>query len=174
MIPGLDVPTIAGPIKQVALVVRDLDASVRAWTEQLGVGPWTAYELGPGVLKDMTYLGEPAEFSIRHALAWTDTVQFELVQPLSGPSIWADHLAEHGEGLHHLGVYVDDHAAAVERVLAAGYRPLQSARGFGATGDGAFAYFDTDHPLAAVLELIEAPSVRREPAFVYPVKETTS
>jgi len=51
---------------------------------------------------------------------------------------------------------------------AEGFRCLQSARGFGAEGDGAFAYFETDHPLATIVEVIGAPEVRREPAFVYP------
>ena len=94
-------------------------------------------------------------------------MQFELVQPLQGPSIWADHLAEHGPGLHHLGKYVADHPAAVAAALAAGFEPLQSARGFGAEGDGAFAYFQPPG-LAVVIELIEAPRVRIEPEFVYP------
>ena len=35
-------PFLASPFKQVALVVEDLDASVRAWHQQLGIGPWTA------------------------------------------------------------------------------------------------------------------------------------
>ena len=55
--------------------------------------------------------------------------------------------------------------------LAQGLRPLQSARGFGATGDGAFAYFDADLPIATIVELIQAPTVRRPPAFVYPPPE---
>ena len=51
--------------------------------------------------------------------------------------------------------------------LAAGFEPLQSARGFGAEGDGAFAYFQPPG-LAVVIELIEAPRVRIEPEFIYP------
>lgn len=155
-------------VKQIAVVVRDLEASVRAYWDLLRIGPWKAYELTEDVLKDMTYHGEPARFSLRHALAWKDGVQLELVQPGNGPSIFADHLREHGEGLHHVGIYVEDHAKAVTEFAEQGFEPIQSARGFGATGDGAFAYFATAHPLAAIVELIEAPSVRRTPAFVYP------
>ena len=84
-----------------------------------------------------------------------------------GPEHLGDHLAEHGEGLHHLGKYVDDHPAAVAAALAAGFTPLQSARGFGAEGDGAFAYFQPPG-LGVIVELIEAPRVRIEPEFVYP------
>lgn len=156
------------PVKQVAMVVRDLDAAVRSYWERFGIGPWTGYTLEPPRLKDMTYHGEAAEFSLRHALGWSGDVQLELVQPLEGPSIFVDHLEEHGEGLHHLGIYVEDHAGAVRSLEEQGFRLLQGARGFGAGGDGAFAYFASDDPLAAIIEVIEAPQVRAEPAFVYP------
>jgi catechol 2,3-dioxygenase-like lactoylglutathione lyase family enzyme len=156
------------PFKQVAIVVRDLDSAVREYTERLGIGPWTAYTLAPPRLRDMVYHGQPAEFSLRHALAFSGDLQFELVQPLNGPSIFADHLAQHGEGLQHIGKYVPDHPAAVDEALRQGWTPLQSARGFGATGDGAFAYFAPTEGFSTVVELISAPAVRIEPDFVYP------
>jgi catechol 2,3-dioxygenase-like lactoylglutathione lyase family enzyme len=160
-------PLLLPPFKQIALVVADLDEAVRRWSAQLAIGPWTAYRLEPPRLKSMVYHGDEVEFSLRHALAWQGEVQFELVQPLSGPSIFADHLAAHGEGLQHVGKYVEDHPAAVAEALAAGFTPLQSARGFGAEGDGAFAYFQPPG-VAMVVELIAAPRVRIEPEFVYP------
>ena len=95
-------------------------------TQHLDIGPWTAYRLESARLKDMRYHGEQAEFSLRHALAWQGELQFELIQPLSGPSIFADHLEAHGESLHHVGKYVDDHPAAVAEAIAKGfteYRP---------------------------------------------------
>lgn len=156
------------PFKQIAIVVRDLDSAVRDYAERLGIGPWTAYTLAPPRLTDMVYHGQPAEFSLRHALAFSGDLQFELVQPLAGPSIFADHLERHGAGLQHIGKYVPDHAAAVDEALDRGWIPLQSARGFGATGDGAFAYFAPTADFPTVVELISAPAVRIEPDFVYP------
>jgi methylmalonyl-CoA/ethylmalonyl-CoA epimerase len=164
---GHDSSLLVPPFKQCALVVNDLDQAVRRWADQLGIGPWTGYRLGPPRLQEMRYDGEAVEFSFRHALAWQGELQFELIEPIEGPSIFADHLAIHGEGLHHLGKYVPDHPAAVAAALAAGFRPLQSARGFGAEGDGAFAYFRPPG-VATIIELIEAPRVRIEPEFVYP------
>jgi methylmalonyl-CoA/ethylmalonyl-CoA epimerase len=158
------------PFKQCALVVDDLDQAVRRWSGELGIGPWTAYRLEPPRLQEMVYHGAAVSFSVRHALAWQGDVQFELVQPLQGPSIWADHLAEHGPGMHHIGKYVTDHRAAVAEAIDAGFEPLQSARGFGVEGDGAFAYFRPPG-VEVVIELIEAPRVRIEPEFVYPPPE---
>ncbi|WP_166657326.1 VOC family protein [Ilumatobacter fluminis] len=158
------------PIKQVAMVVRDLDQAVRAYWNRLGVGPWTSYVLEPPRLKDMTYHGEPVEFAIRHALAWSGETQLELVQPLYGPSIFSDHLDVCGEGQHHLGIFVDDHPAAMQSLTDSGFRYVQGARGFGAEGDGAFAYFETDEPVGTIIEVIEAPKVRIPPDFVYPAE----
>lgn len=166
-----DAAAALGAVRQIALVVEDLEASVRSWADALGIGPWTGYELGPGVLTDMMYGGEPAEFAFRHALAWSGETQIELVQPLWGPSIFADHLERHGPGLHHVGIIVDDHAAHVRAFEESGHHALQSARGFGAEGDGAFCYFELDHPVAAVVELISPPRVRRTPLFVHPGPE---
>jgi methylmalonyl-CoA/ethylmalonyl-CoA epimerase len=159
---------MTAPFRQVAIVVRDLDAAVRHWSRALGVGPWTAYTLAPPRLRDCVYRGEEVEFSLRHALAWSGEMQFELVQPLSGPSIFADHLERHGEGLQHLGRHVEDHPAEVAAYLQRGFTPLQSARGFGAEGDGAFAYFAPPGEPGPVVELISAPKVRIEPDFIYP------
>lgn len=160
-------PLFLQDFKQLALIVRDLDQAVRRWSELLNIGPWTAYRLDPTRLQDMRYHEHEVAFSFRHALAWQGELQFELIQPLEGPSIFADHLAHHGEGLHHVGKFVDDHAAAVAEALARGYTPLQSARGHGAEGDGAFAYFQPPG-IGLVVELIDAPRVRIEPEFVYP------
>jgi methylmalonyl-CoA/ethylmalonyl-CoA epimerase len=160
-------PLLVPLFKQCAVIVRDLDEAVRRWNDKLGIGPWTAYRLGPSRLEEMLYKGAEVEFSFRHALAWQGDLQFELIEPLEGPSIFADHLEAHGEGMHHVGKYVPDHAAAVAEVLAAGFTPLQSARGFGAEGDGAFAYFEPPG-VTMIVELIAAPRVRIEPEFVYP------
>lgn len=148
--------------------MRDLEAAVRCYWDFFQIGPWTAYEYRPSMLREMKYRGEPATFGLRHALAWKENVQFELVQPLEGPSIFADHLTERGEGFHHIGIYVPDHPRAVAELIKLDFALLQSATGFGATGDGAFAYFASSKLPGIVVELIEAPTVRRTPLFVYP------
>ena len=148
------------------MVVFDLERSIAAYSAKLGVGPWTVYTLGPGLLKDMVYRGAPASFRFRHALTVWGDLQLELLEPLEGPSIYSEHLERHGEGLHHLGSYVSDIAVAVEELQRRGFTMVQSARGFGRNGDGAFAYFETDDPLGAVFEVIEPPAVRIDPDFV--------
>ncbi|MGA2009922.1 MAG: VOC family protein [Solirubrobacteraceae bacterium] len=154
-------------VRQLAAIVSDLDAAVRRWSEHLAIGPWTGYRLAPPRLQEMRYHGAEVEFAFRHAFAWQGELQFELIEPLWGPSIFADHLQAHGEGLHHVGEFVADHAGAITDATARGFTVIQSARGYGAEGDGAFAYLQRPD-VALILELIEAPRVRIEPEFVYP------
>jgi hypothetical protein len=66
---------------------------------------------------------------------------------------------------------VQDHPAAVADFLARGFTPLQSASGFGAEGDGAFAYFRPPFGAGTIVELISPPKVRIQPDYIYPVAE---
>lgn len=157
------------PFHQVAYVVDDLDAAVRHWSDVLGVGPWQVWTMGPDVLNDLQYGGHPADFGFRHALAWSGGLQIELVQPLEGPSIFSDQLASIGPGLNHIGRLVEDHAAESAMLIESGFLPLQSAR-FGASKDGRFAYFAAPDGVA-IIELIQPPSKRFAPDYIYPDQE---
>lgn len=159
---------LGAPARQTAFVVRDIDASMRAWADSLDVGPWSSYTLGPPRLRGMVYRGEQTSFTFRHALVMSGGMQLELVQPVAGPSIFTDHLDEFGEGMHHLGFVVPDHAAASALLLARGFTPLQSAEGFGLDGSGRFAYFQPPGGIGTTIELIDPPKVRAEPETVYP------
>ena len=159
---------LAPDFKQIALVVRDLDEAVRRWTRRAGHRPWTAYRLDPTRLKEMRYheRGRRVLVPPRARLAGRGPVRADRSRS-AGRASSPTTSTLRGEGLHHVGKFVDDHPAAVAEALARGFTPLQSARGYGAEGDGAFAYFQPPG-VAMIVELIEAPRVRIEPEFVYP------
>ena len=46
--------------------------------------------------------GKLVEHSFIAAIASVGDVELELIQPLCGESLYAEHLAQHGEGLHHV------------------------------------------------------------------------
>ena len=130
---------------QLAIVVRDLDAAMRTYVHDYGIGPWEIYEFHPGNVADMREDGEPVERSWRLAIAYVGQVQWELIEPLDEESVYARFLAETGGGLHHVGVAVPDFDEAVAE---------QAARGNGVLLGGEykgirFAYLDTvgDHRL---------------------------
>jgi methylmalonyl-CoA/ethylmalonyl-CoA epimerase len=153
-------PFARRPPGQIGMLVEDLHACLRGWSAALGREDWLVYTYGPHNLKNATYRGRAAAFSMRLAIIGSEP-QIELIQPVEGPSIYTEWVAERGYGLHHIGFYVESIADAVGHARRAGFEPIQSAEGYGVHGDGGFAYFDTSPQLGVITELIEVPSVRR-------------
>ena len=68
---------------QISIVVRDMDASLRTYVEDYGIGPWEIYEFNPGTMTEMLGQGgKPTEFRFKIAVTMVGSVQWELVQPL--------------------------------------------------------------------------------------------
>jgi hypothetical protein len=152
---------------QIGIIVADLERQLPIYHALLGVSSWSVYTYGPDFVDDLIYRGAPAEFSMRVALSASHPV-VELIQPLTGPSIYDEWLDQHGEGLHHVAVEVSAIRDAVAAATDAGFEVLQSGRGYGVRGDGGFAYLDTYAQLRVILELLEFPSERRPPEAVWP------
>lgn len=164
-------PTPLGKVGQVGIVVNDIVASADRYAELFGVDEWLRYTYGPALVPDLGYRGEPAAFSMHIALGGTDP-QIELIEPVTGPSVYHEHLRDHGPGIHHLGVHVASFDAAVRAMTGRGYRVLQYGRGYGLDGDGGFAYFDTIADFGITIEAIEVP--RRRPAPLDTWNRTTT
>lgn len=152
--------------KQICIVVRDLEASMRRYVEDYGIGPWEIYDFNPDTVQNLEKDGEPAKIAFRLAVTMVGSVQWELIQPLDDASIYAEFLAEKGEGLHHVAVGVADYAQTVDAVQAKGRRVLQSGSYQGAT----FAYLSTDEDLGVITEIYDWPAdlPKQEPDAVYP------
>jgi len=157
-----------GKIGQVAFVVKDLETKMRVFWEDFRIGPWAIYTFAPPRVKDMTYRGSRHEFTFRVAFAMCGDTQIELVQSLTGPNLYEEFLAQRGEGVQHLGIHVQDMAAATAQMESLGYQVVQSGRGYGVQGDGAFAYFSTGDQLGTLIELIQLPQKRYPPEATFP------
>ena len=150
---------------QIALVVRDLDAAMRTYVYEYGIGPWEIYEFNPGTVADMTKDGEPAEFAFRLAVTMVGSVQWELIQPLDERSMYSEFLATKGEGLHHVAVAAPDYAGTRDALVAKGRRVLQS----GLYNGVKFSYLSTDEDLGVITEIFDWPAGHeQEPDAVYP------
>jgi hypothetical protein len=156
-------------VNQVGFVVKDIDRAMAAYW-RAGVGPWRVYTYGAPLVKEITYRGKPGNWRFRIALAnLGEGFSLELIQPLSGESIYSEFLEQHGEGgIQHLGIVVENLDRVVEEARRAGYEVIQSGRGHGVRGDGKFAYLSTQDDLFTIYELIELVSERYAPERVYP------
>ena len=149
---------------QLAIVMRDLDAAMRTYVHDYGIGPWEVYGFDPGNVADMREDGKPVGRSWRLAIAYVGQVQWELIEPRDDESVYARFLAETGGGLHHVGVAVAD----FDETVAA-----QAERGNGVLLGGEykgirFAYLDTVRDLGFVTEIFSgAPGADQQPDATY-------
>jgi catechol 2,3-dioxygenase-like lactoylglutathione lyase family enzyme len=151
------VPSLEGLAPfQIAFVVQDVERAARAFDGCLAGGPWRGWIFGPQG-QGREYRGSPAEWTLRLLLN-DRTPQYELIEPLDGPSIHADWLAERGDGLHHVGYLVESLEQTTAEMEAAGHPAIARIHSFGADGDGAAAYYDTADPLGFLVEAVEPPS----------------
>ena len=149
---------------QVAFVVGDLERAVRAFDARLAAGPWRGWIFGPQG-QGREYLGRRAEWTLKLALN-SRRPQYELIEPLEGPSIHADWLAERGEGFHHVGYVVPSLDRTTAEMEAAGHPVVARIHSFGRAGDGAAAYYDTAPALGFLVEAVEPPSEMPPPDFI--------
>ena len=135
---------------QVGVVVRDLDSAI-AFYESIGLGP---FREGPSAhtLERLIRGQRSPQTRVRGAIADLGALEFELLEPVAGPSIQAEFLDRHGEGALHVCAYTDD----LQRDIA-----WMAERGVGVISyalladGGSFAYFDTLATGGVVLELYE-------------------
>jgi len=130
-------------VDQVSFAVKDIDETIESWSSMYGIGPWTFAENGGKDAK-----GRP--WKIRMAFAYLGPVQIELVQCTEGRIFQSRFLDTWGEGLHHLGFYVDDLDAEVEELVAKGAKLFVH-------DPGRFAYLDSGGPGGAIFELMQRP-----------------
>jgi methylmalonyl-CoA/ethylmalonyl-CoA epimerase len=130
---------------QIGIVVRDLDAAVRRYVDEYGIGPWEFHKFSSENASDLQEYGEPVERSWRLAVTMVGHVMWELIEPLNDESIYARFLAEKGEGVHHIAVATprfDELVAAQER--RGNKLPLSGTK---------VAYLPTERDLGVILEI---------------------
>jgi methylmalonyl-CoA/ethylmalonyl-CoA epimerase len=155
------------PITQVGFLVRDLQAAMEWYWTSLGIGPWRVYTNSAPPM-EYTYRGQPAAYKAKVALAKSGPLVIELIQLLEGESVHQEFLDSGREGIEHLGIYVPNLAGALATLTGKGLSVLQSGHGIGASGDGGYAFLDTESSAGVFVELIQAPSERGTPDQVYP------
>ncbi len=134
---------------QIGIIVRDLDATMRRYAEDYGIGPWTVFEVTPENAPDLRHDGQPVKGSARSAVAMVGSVMWELTEPLDDQTLFARFLAEKGEGVHHIAVATPNFHDVIAE---------QTQRGITLPLSGSFtgvdvAYLPTDHDLGVILEI---------------------
>jgi hypothetical protein len=155
-------------IDQIGYVVEDIEAAVRNYYEKFGIGGWHFYTYAPPLLRFINYYGKPVYYKTRIALGYFGDTRIELIQNIEGHTIYCDFIKEHGYGVQHLGIYVEDMQEAIKDAAVGGFTVIMEGGGFGLDGDGHFAYLDTEKTCGITYELIQRPKRRHEPDMIFP------
>jgi methylmalonyl-CoA/ethylmalonyl-CoA epimerase len=132
------------------MVVRDARKTAREY-EKFGVGPFVEEDF-PSV--DAKVYGKPAIFKNRTLIANIGGWELELVQVLEGEQIFSEFLEKRGEGVHHLGLYVEDYDAEMAKWKELGVRVLMESKCPPPYPEGSrYAYLDTEAMFGIILEI---------------------
>jgi methylmalonyl-CoA/ethylmalonyl-CoA epimerase len=97
------------PVTQVSLVVTDLQATMEKYYEAFGWSGWKVFDHVEPVHHGTQLRGQDVPYSLRGAEVMVGSINFELLQPLEGPSLWKEFLAKNGEGIASIAVMFDTH-----------------------------------------------------------------
>jgi hypothetical protein len=144
-------------ILQISLIVRDVPKAVQQYEELLGIGPFSVFTVDTRELPGVTYRGQPGDYRVRVGMARAGTGIIELIESQRGSSIYSEFLEKHGEGLHHIGLILEDFSSIDKNLVNHGLKPSQDGPIVGKERVGRFTYFDTEPQLGAILELLDVP-----------------
>jgi catechol 2,3-dioxygenase-like lactoylglutathione lyase family enzyme len=138
-------------LTQVAIIVRDIEAAARAWSEILGL-PMPSIIITDTVDTAHTeYRGQPTPARAKLAFIKMGQVDLELIEPIDAPSTWKDQLDQHGDSLHHIAFRVKGMQDKLAYLDSKGVPLVQRGDYTG----GRYAYVDGSARLGCVVELLE-------------------
>jgi methylmalonyl-CoA/ethylmalonyl-CoA epimerase len=134
-------------INQLGYVFKDVEAQAKIMEQIYGI----KITLSEAPNQKFIYRGKEVETHLITGFARTLDTQIELIQWVSGDSIYKEFLEEGREGLHHIGVFVDDFNRYIQIFEKKGVEILQS----GIMGSLNLAYMDTFASFGIIIELFE-------------------
>jgi hypothetical protein len=138
-----------GSLHHTAWVVKDVEKAAKSLADSLSI-QWSVWTIEP---IGCTVHGENVPYTFKVAIAQIGDSNFELIEPLTGRSVYIEHLEARGEGFHHSCIFYPSRESArlARSELAAQGRELIQTGDLGELGE--FCYFlmpETD----SVLELL--------------------
>lgn len=141
-------------VVQTAFIVPDIRDAIATYVRTMKVGPWFLIEkFTPG---EAVYRGKSSSVVISVAFAFRGPAMFELIeQHDQSPSVFREHIAKRGYGLHHLGIMTE----AYDELLSSMGTTFECV--FSARTTGRLAMLETAD-LPHLVEILELDPRRRQ------------
>lgn len=145
-------PIIAPAFCQVAWVVRDIKTAEKFFVDTMGISRFMHMDNLSAKDTEGTYLGKPADWVCNLHIAYAGDTQIELIQPVSGASMYQESLERHGDHVQHVAYWLDDadYDAAATLLKSSGYPEIQSFK----LPILRVGYFDTRRAIGVVTEIV--------------------
>lgn len=149
----MPIPLLAQHFCQTSWVVSDLDRAETFFTTVMGVKHFVRSEQVATASNGM-YMRQPGDWVIRISFATVGDLQIELIQHVSGTSVFQNMGLGPGGMVHHLAYWIDqsEYEATAQHFEASGYPLVQSFSG----RIGSVGYFDTRSAVGVMTEIIGA------------------
>ncbi|MHA1144194.1 MAG: VOC family protein [Candidatus Helarchaeota archaeon] len=144
----MEIPAIFKQVNQLGIVTTNLEKMVEIYKMFFNIPQFLILER-----KDQSavYNGDEIKFSTRTALAQVGNLQIEINHVFEGETPHTEWIRRRGEGIHHLGSFVDDIDEVIEQLRPLGFKPFFT----GGVMSVRFAYMDTESVLGFPFELIQ-------------------
>ncbi len=141
-------------IGHIGVVVKDIEKVVQYYSSVFGIGPFDIYDFEP---KKAWVRGKAVRpFKLKIAAADLGSVKLELLQIIDGDPPHRDFLDIHGEGLQHIGFYVENYDEWKSYVKGEGIELLCEAKIEDQTrGKRRAFYMNSSEPGGVLFEIIE-------------------
>jgi hypothetical protein len=153
---GVAPPGAPATVSHIAFAIREAKPVSDYW-QQIGFPAMPVSHASPR--EDSRYHGMPLLLAFDVGWHRYTKPTFEWIIPPHQPAnCYADFLKAHGEGVHHLGLPVDDLDGAIAKYKDLGYGVVQSGAwgDIGKPGSGRYGYMGTDSIGGVTAELIHA------------------
>ncbi len=142
-------------VTQVALVVKDIEKTKKAYASFLGLEVPQTIDGGNYEITQTVVEGKAAPYAncLLAFLSVGENLSLELIQPNGIKSTWQDFLDQRGEGIHHIAFNVKNMDEKLKACSEIGIPCVQ--RGKYGNASGEYAYIDATKDLKCVIELLE-------------------
>jgi len=134
-------------IDQLSFIYKDIKNQAKIMENLYGIPKFAQME--NITHQDATYRGKEVSIIVDYAFSRIFNVQIELQQWKSGDCLFKEFIDQGKEGLHSIGVYVDELEAYIDELKKKGIDVLQT----GQVGKQKFVYLDTEKTFGVLLEI---------------------
>ena len=142
-------------VDQLGFVYKDVEKQAKLLEEIYNIPKITFFEFHDQII---TYHRKETTNSIKLGTTQYFNLNIELIQPLGGNNLYQEFINSGHEGIHHIGMYVDDLNSSIEDFNKKGIDTIQ----MGQIIKMHYAYMDTQDTFGIIIELLKIiPKKRR-------------